>query len=98
MSAHPSPPKAANLDADPRLREVRALLRRVERRFRLQEIASLVPVALTLALGAIVVSAALRRFSGALSVGTFLFAGAGLVVFALISVALYAQRKPRELL
>src|SRR4051794_24821458 len=98
MSARQSPIKATTLDADPRLRQVRALLRRVERRFRLQEIASLVPVALALSLAAIVVSAGLRRFSGALSLNTFLFAGAGLVVFALIIVAVYALLKPRDLL
>src|SRR5436190_17254064 len=98
MSTRPSPIKPADLDADPRLRQVRAILRRVERRFRLQEIVSLVPVALTMALAAIVVSAVLRRFSGALSLDTFLFAGAGLVIFALIIVALYALLKPRDLL
>jgi hypothetical protein len=98
MTDHPSTIEPPLLASDPRLQQVRALLRRVERRFRLQEAASLLPWAAAPAAGAIVVLAALHRFWSGLSLDLFLLASVGVVVASLLSVVLYALFRPRDLL
>src|SRR5438045_3019165 len=98
MTDHPSTIEPALLASDPRLQQVLALLRRVERRFRLQEAASLLPWAITVAAGAVVLLAALHRFWTGLSLDLFLLASVGLVAASLLCVALYALFRPRDLL
>jgi hypothetical protein len=97
MSTGPSTVEPAPTDADPRLKQLHAQLKRVEMRLRLQDGVGLFPWVVTVAASTFVVLEALRRFWGALDLNTLVIAGLGLLVASLAGTALYSLLKPREL-
>ncbi len=98
MSSRPPPIEPTTTDADPRLEQLHALLKRVETRLRLQDGVGLFPWVIAVAASIFVVLEALRRFWGALDLNTLAIAGLGLLVVSLAGTALYSVLKPRDLL
>src|SRR5206468_3470183 len=90
--------KPGMLDADPRLRQLGTLLKRVERRLRWQEAASLLPVALSVAVAIIVALAVGHRLWGLLDTVGLIAAGLALVLVATVAVGLYTMFRRRDLL
>lgn len=89
----PPPPITST---DPRLRQLRHVLGRVQMRFRLMEAVRLMPAAAALGVGAATVLAAVWRFQRMLPVEGVLAVGLGLVVAALLTVLAYAMLRPRD--
>jgi hypothetical protein len=83
---------------DPRLRQLRDVLARVQARFRLIEAVRLVPIAGTLGVGAALALAVVWRFEKMLPLAGLLVSGAGLVMSALLTVLLYAMLRRRDLM
>ncbi|HEY0071127.1 MAG TPA: hypothetical protein VGE04_14265 [Chloroflexia bacterium] len=83
---------------DPRLRQLRDVLARVQARFRLIEAVRLVPIAATLGVGAALALAVVWRFEKMLPLAGLLVSGAALVASALLTVLLYAMLRRRDLM
>ena len=83
---------------DLRVAQLRQRLGYVENRMRRQEAVSLSPLAVCLALGATVLLAMLARFKYLMEWPELFGAGALLIFAALITVALYAMLRPRDLM
>lgn len=99
----PIKPTSSNLsilasDADPRLKQLHALLTRVEWRLRLREAARLAPWAVTVGLGVSILFTVLWRLVGQFSLLTLMSMSVGLVAAFLTAVLVYTMFRPRDLL
>ncbi len=83
-------------DADPRMGALAAALERFERRFRLQEAATLAPWVAAAVVGVVALIALYWRLTGNLSWVELGAAGAGLLVVGMAAALAYALLRPRD--